>query len=170
MDIKELAKDFISGASGMCDKGQNGLMSADNIPDLVTEYWRGIDFCLAKDYPRLRVMKRFQDEFRAQHVYLGESVKIENEARNAFLYGCKVEFTANNYAVSRLYAKHDSLVCIKASGHAYVMVDALDDSIISVECIEDAKVIVNLYARASVSSSIGQNIKIIHKNLETYDL
>lgn len=170
MDIKELAKGFISGASGMCDKGQNGLMSADSIADLVTEYWRGIDFCLAKDYPRLRVMKRFQDEFRNQHIYLGESVNLVNEKRAVFLDGCTVEFTADKYAVSYLYVKHNSHLTIKASGHAYVTVDALNDSIIDVKCSENAKVIVNLYARASVFPASGDNIKIIHKHLDTYDL
>lgn len=169
MDINELAKGFISGTSGMCDKGRNGLMGASSIADLVTEYWRGIDFCLSKNYPRLRVMRRFQDEFRNQHVYLGESVSIANEKRAAFLDGCTVEFTADRYAVSYLYVKHNSIINIKASGHAYVMIDALEDSVISVECIENAKVTVNLYARASVSSS-GENIKIVHKNMETYDL
>lgn len=170
MDIKELAKGFISGASGMCDKGQNGLMSADSIADLVTEYWRGIDFCLAKDYPRLRIMKRFQAEFRKQHVYLGEAVTLTNEKRAAFLGGCVVEYDADGYSASYLYVKHNSKLTIKALGHACVMIDALDESIVDVECAENAKVIVNLYAHASVSSAIGDNVKIVHKHLNTYDL
>lgn len=50
------------------------------------------------------------------------------------------------------------------------MVDALDSSILDIECIEEAKVIINMYARSSVRSSVGQNIKTVYKNLETYDL
>ncbi|WP_042373649.1 hypothetical protein [Bacteroides neonati] len=170
MDIKELAKWFISGAPEMCGNGQSGLMNALSIDDLVTEYWRGIDFCLAKDYPRLQVMKKFKKELRTQHIYIGEEVKLENETKAAFLFNCKVDFTANEYAVSRIYAKHNSLISIRASGHAFVMVDALDSSILDIECIEEAKVIINMYARSSVRSSVGQNIKTVYKNLETYDL
>lgn len=166
MDIKELAKGFISGVSGMCDKGQDGLMSAASIADLVTEYWRGIDFCLAKNYPRMRVMRRFQNKFREQQVYIGEVVKVENERKAVFLGKCYATFIADGYSVSHIYVKHDSKLNIKVSGNAYIMVDALDASDVIVECTEEAKVIVNLYSKATSTGAT----KTIQKNLETYEL
>lgn len=166
MDIKELAKGFITGVSGMCEKGQGGLMNSSSIDDLVTEYWKGIDFCLAKDYPRMRVMKRFQNEFRKQHVYLDETVKIENIEKTVFLGLCYATFIANDYSVCRIYVKHASKLNIKASDNSYVMVDALNTSDVIVECTENAKVIVNLYSNAA---SVGAT-KVVHKNIETYEL
>lgn len=166
MDIKELAKGFITGVTGMCEKGQSGLMNSSSIDDLVTEYWKGIDFCLAKDYPRLRVMKKFRNEFREQHVYLDETIKIENVDKAVFLGQCYAILIVNDYAVCRIYVKHNSKLNIKASGNAYVMVDTLNTSDVIVECTESAKVIVNLY---SMATSVGAT-KTIHKNLETYEL
>lgn len=166
MDIKELAKGFVSGASGMCEKGKSGLMNSSSIDDLVTEYWKGIDFCLAKDYPRMRVMKRFQIEFRKQHVYLDENINIENVEKAAFIGQCYATLVANGYSACRVYVKHSSKLNIKASGNAYVMVDALNASDVIVECTEGAKVIVNLYSAATSTGAT----KTVHKNLETYEL
>lgn len=166
MDIKELAKGFITDTSEMCEKGQIGLLASSSIGDLVTEYWHGIDFCLAKDYPRMRVMKRFQNEFRNQHVYIDETIKLENVEKAAFLGQCYATLLADGYSVCRIYVKHESKLNIKASGNAYVMVDALNTSNVIVECTESAKVIVNLYSKAT---SVGSS-KTVRKNLETYEI
>lgn len=170
MDTKDLVNKLINGASGlrMCSNGQNNLMDAKGKSDMVTAFWRGIDFCLAHNYPDLVTLKHFfLPELRAQHVYIDESVSLVNEKRAAFLGDCQVEFVANEYAVSRLYVKHNSLLTIKASGHAYVMVDALDNAHVAVEISDTAKVIVNLYSKAGVS---GEGAKVVHKNRETYEL
>ena len=166
MDIKEMANGFISGVSGMCEKGQTGLLNSSSLDDLITEYWHGIDFCLAKDYPRMRTMKRFQNEFRKHHVYVDESVNIENAEKSAFIGQCYGTLVANGYSVCRVYVKHSSKINIKASGNAYVMIDALNTSDVIVECTESAKVIVNLYSKAT---SIGAT-KTIYKDMETYEL
>lgn len=170
MDAKELADELINGASGlnMCMDGQRNLLSASGKTDMVSAFWKGIDFCLARNYPDLSTLKHFfLPELQAQHVYIDESVSLVNESRAAFLGDCAAEFIANEYAVSRLYVKHNSQLTVKASGNAFVMVDALDNTLVKVEVSGTAKVIVNLYSKARIS---GEGAKVVHKNRETYDL
>lgn len=170
METKDLVNKLISDGfgQGMCSDGQHNLIEAKDKSDMVSAFWRGIDFCLARNYPGLSTLKDFfLQELQAQHIYIDESVSLINVRRSAFLGDCTAEFIANEYTVSRLYVKHNSLLTVKASDHAYVMVDALDNTLVNVEVIGSAKVIVNLYSKARVS---GEGMKVVHKNRETYEL
>lgn len=170
MNTKNLANKLISGACGLglCDKGQSDLMSAKGKSDMVTAFWHGIDFCLARNYPNLTTLKHFfLPELRDQHIYIDESVSLVNEKRAVFLGDCTAEFITGEYKVSRLYVKHGSRLKVIASGHAYVMIDALDNARIDVEVSDEARVIINVYAKATVT---GERVKVIRKNKETYEL
>lgn len=165
MDISELSKKIVEQARGMCVKGQKGLLEAKNITDLVSQYWAGIDFCLACNYPGRRVIKKYRQDFREQHVYMDETLSLENKDA-VFLGSSVVDYLANDYSVCRLYVKHDGILSIKARDHAYVMIDALDNALVKVDS-ESAKVIVNLYSKSRVE---GNAFRVINKQRETYEL
>lgn len=130
-----------------------------------------IDFCLAKDFPGKDFLKEhFEGVLHEKGIYIDERVEMRNE-RNAVLLGaCEATSVADGYAVCRLYAKHSTRLVVEAEGNAFVMVDALDDAVVEVHCTAEAKVVVNLYARATAVSGGEGCTKIVHKHKETYDL
>ena len=165
--------ELVSGALSFngCAEGMDQIKNARSKVEMVQCFLDRIDFCLAKDFPNRAFLRRnFENELRDRNIYIDEVISLVNVRKSVLLGNCNATLVSNKYEVGKVFAKHKTKLIVKACDHARVMVDALDDSIISVECSGNAKVVVNLYARASVSSVIGNNIKIVRKNLLTYEL
>ena len=166
----ELKEQLIRGAIGACGcaEGVAQLDGAAGKSEMVQCYLDHIDFCLARNFPDKEFLKRhFRKELKEKGIYADETVELYNT--HAVLLGnSEGVLRAGGYGVCRLYIKHSSQLRIEASGNAFVMADVLDEAGVEVICLEKAKVVVNLYARASAR---GQGeVKIIHKNKDTYDL
>lgn len=155
---------------GGCADGMAQLRRSRGKSGMVQCFWDRIDFCLANDFPDKECIKRdFPRAAREAGIYVDRCLSLRNERRTAFLGTCSVDFTADGYAVSRIYLKHDGVLRIRASEHAFVMIDALDDASVEAECSGDAQVIVNLYGRAAAEGT-GEGLKVVHKNRATYEL
>lgn len=169
MEIKE---QLIDGAIRMqgCADGLAQLDGAWTKEELVQCFIDRIDFCLARNFPdKTYLKKHFGQELAARHIYIDEVVELHNTGC-VLLGDCRSVLTADAYAVCRMYVKHNGKLEIKAAEHAFVMVDALDDAEIRVDCRDKATVVVNLYARAGACTEGDGAVKIIHKKKETYDL
>lgn len=169
----EIQDELVSGALHFkgCAEGMEQIKNARSKVEMVQCFLDRIDFCLAKDFPNKAFLKRnFENELWDRAIYIDETASLINARKSILLGSCNATLSFNKYEVGKSFAKHQTKLIVKACDHARVMVDALDDSIISVECSDNAKVVVNLYARSSVSSAIGSNIKIVRKNLLTYEL
>lgn len=170
MDLKE---QLVGNAvfAGGCTDGVSQLGEAVNKKETLRVFWDRIDFCLAKDFPAKDFLKdNFGEVLEKMSVYIDRDVVLPPDG-NAVLpgKGCAV-LHAGKYTVSRLYVKHDMALTVRASDHAFVMVDALDDTKVEVFCEGEARVVVNLYARATAGFSGDGLVKIISKNKEIYDL
>lgn len=172
-DKMKIREELVLGALSFsgCADGMEQIRNASSKVDMVQCFLDRIDFCLAKDFPDKGFLKRnFENELRDRNIYIDEVLSLTNIRKSVLMGNCNTTLAFNKYEVGKVFAKHKTQLIVKAYDHARVMVDALDDSIISVECSGNAKVVVNLYARASVSSAIGNTIKIVRKNLLTYEL
>lgn len=170
MDLKE---QLVGNALfwGGCADGVNQLSEAGNKKEMLRVYWDRIDFCLAKDFPSKDFLKdNFGEVLEEMSIYIDRSLILPPQGNVVLLGKGYAVLHAEKYAVSRLYVKHDMSLTIQASDHAFVMVDVLDDAKVEVVCEGDARVVVNLYARATAGSSGDGLVKIISKNKETYDL
>ncbi|WP_278702029.1 hypothetical protein [Butyricimonas virosa] len=153
-----------------CADGMAQLAAAGDREEMLQCYWDRIDFCLAKNFPTKECLKEhFGGMLHKRGIYIDERVVIEG-GDVVLLGACEAECCLERYVVSRLYVKHDSRVVIRARDHAFVMVDALDDAVVEVHCEGEAKVVVNLYARATAVADGDGYAKVVHKNKETYDL
>lgn len=149
-----------------CRKGLAQVKKAKTSDDFVNCYFDNIDFCLAKNFPANDYIKQFQNPLAPSGVFVSCKHTVKNPNKLVLLGKCNFEAEFTDYSVSRLYVKHDSFLIIKASGNAFVMVDALDESFVQVTCRDNARVIVNLYSKALCTGAT----KIVQKNMETYDL
>ncbi|MFO3727275.1 hypothetical protein [Butyricimonas muris] len=170
--MTSIKEELLKGARAVqgCADGMAQLGEAMGKEEMVQCFIDRVDFCLAKNFPTKEYLKEFFGEVLGKKgIHVDERVKLTGG--NAILLGnCEAECDAEGYAVSRLYAKHDTRLEIWARDNAFVMVDALDDAGVIVHCKDEAKVVVNLYARATATSDGDGHTRIVHKNKETYDL
>ena len=162
-------KDYLiheSTALKGCSDGQMQLKNAITANELVKTFYDRIDFCLANNFPSNEFLVANSELIKECGIVVDQKQLLSNPDKLVLLGSCDVEVIFTEYIVSRIYVKHSSLITIKASGNAFVMVDALDQSRVIAECTENARVVVNLYSNAT---SIGAT-KTIHKNRETYEL
>lgn len=151
---------------GGCQNGLSQLNKAKTEQDLVNCYFSNIDFCLAKNFPGNEYLKRSGNTLISEMVFVDCQRMFKNPEKLVLLGKCDCNVELTDYSVSRIYVKHDSKLIIKASGNAFVVVDALDNSNVQVERTENARVTVNTYSKAICTGAT----KIIAKNAETYDL
>ena len=169
MNLKEQLLAGAMRASG-CAEGIAQLDGVDTKEAMLQCFLDRIDFCLAQNFPTKEYLKRhFRKEIHAKGIYIDEEVRLQ-QGTIVLLGDCRGEFTAEDYQVARLYVKHTGRLTIRAAGHAFVMVDALDDTRVEIVAEEEARVVVNLYARAEAEANTPKGIRIIHKNRETYEL
>lgn len=152
-----------------CDVGMEQLRNARDVNDLIQCYYDRIDYCLANNFPDNEFLLQYRDELRNAGVFIDEKISIENRDKLVLLGNSECNLTIGKWAVSRAYVKHNAKLLIKAEDSSIIMIDALDDAVITVEESGNARVIVNLYANSKCEALSG-NPRIIQKNRFTYEL
>ena len=140
--MRQLAK--AAQANGICTPWLNELKTLDNKDDLVGMYIRGLDFCLAHDYPSNDFIRaHFKGMMEKHGVFLDEAIELQNQCKCIALGETTGRVETNGYSVCEVYAKHQSSLNIIAKDNAFVMVDVYDEAVVSVYAHDRAKVCVN---------------------------
>lgn len=165
---KQLKTDGI--AKGLCQQYQGLIERCENTGQLVGLFFRGIDFCIKKDYPTLDfIRENFKGKCEAYGVFVDAEIQDLKNAENVALNGdCKAMLEYDGYSVSNLFVRHNSQVSVNVSGRAVLDIDAFDNSNLVVAVAGNtARVRVTLYGNAHVQC-MGSGIKVIKKNQKTY--
>lgn len=165
---KELARQ--AKAKGICTPWHNVLLKLQNKEAMVKMYLKGIDFCLANNYPPNDfIREHFKGVMEEQGVFLDDSIKVVNMPKCVCLGTTCGSIEAAGYEVCEIYVKHNSELNVIAKDNAFVMIDIYDDAIISVYASDRAKVCVNHHGgsvnRYAMNDAI---IKIREKDKKTY--
>lgn len=158
-------------SKGLCRLWRAKLKPGMDIENLVELYVKGIDFCISEDYPTLDFMRaNFRGKSEQYGVYIDDDVHLENAANTVLNGSCKAMIKFDDYAVSRVFIRHDSQAAIIASDHAMITIDAFDDSKVIVATAGDnAQVYINQYGNAQIDHvKDSNNIHIRKMNRETY--
>jgi hypothetical protein len=173
MDLaKELARQ--AKKKGICKPWYNELKSlnGDNINAMAQMYLKGIDFCLANDYPDNGFIRtHFKGKMEQYGVFLDDDIKIENKPKCVCLGATcgRVEITGFN--VCEIYAKHNVKLNVIAKDNAFVVIDVFDDAVVNVCASDRAKVCVNHYVgngQVIKCAMDDATIKVIEKHKKTY--
>ncbi len=165
---KELAKQ--AKIMGACKEGHDELLSLQDKDAMVELYLRKIDFCISKEYPSNDFIRsHFKGIMEKYGVFLDDALKVENKPKCVCLGACSGDVLVDGFNVCEVFAKHDSEITIVASGNAFVMVDVFDNSIVTINAHDRAKVCVNRYGGTVKHSADGDAVvKIREKNKKTY--
>lgn len=166
--VEQLKQDAIE--KGLCRLWQRKLTGDLNISELSELYIKGIDFCILEDYPTLEYMRAtFKGKCEPYGIYIDDKVEELKNAPDAVFNGdCKALLEYDGFAVSRVFARHNTKASVNVSDNAIVTIDAFDSSYLVIAVSGDkAQVIVNLYGNARVET-IGMGITVNYKNKKTY--
>lgn len=165
---KELA--LAAKKYGLCEEWFDEMKPLKDKGKLLDMYVRGIDFCLANDYPSNDyIRKHFKGEMEAFGVHLDDSIEALNPERIIALGESSGRIVVDSYNVCEVFVKHSSCMTIEAKGHSFVMIDVFDDTRLNVTGSEEAKVCVNRYGgEISFNQEGNSRIKIVEKHKKTY--
>lgn len=137
---------------------------------MVAMYIRGIDFCLANDYPSNDYIRQhFKGVMEDQGIFLDDPIKLTNYRRCIALGSCHGELLVSKYNVSEVFAKHDSQLDIIVEDNAFVEIDMFDNSRVKVTSRGQAKVHINVYGgELLIDEQDESRIKVVDKDSKTY--
>lgn len=94
---------------------------------------------------------------------------IVKAAGNDLYHSDCPELQLDTLAVSNIYIRHNSKASVNVGDHAIVTIDIFDNSYLAIAVAgKYAKVLVNVYGKATVEIAGGINIKIRYVGKDTY--
>lgn len=165
---KQLARQ--AKAKGICAPWHAELLTLQDKEAMVKMYLKGIDFCLANDYPKNDfIRKHFKGVMEKQGVFLDDNVKVENMPKCVCLGATQANVEVQGFQVCEIFAKHDSILDVNAKDNAFVVIDIFDNAVVKIHASDRAKVCVNHYGGTIEQNAMGDAIvKIREKNKKTY--
>lgn len=147
-DVKGLSEKLKQEAVslGLCREWTEDWDNRSDRDGLVEKFVRGIDFCIAHDWPSVKEMKRgFGGVMQRHGVYADENVECRN-APFVVLNGCCVaDLCYDGTGTGDVYVRHDSECRIKVRGLSRVFVSVYDTGTVNLDCEEGTKCFVYVY-------------------------
>lgn len=171
MNMNTVAKELAwqAKAKGICQEWHKELIGLTDKRAMVDMYIRGIDFCLANDFPSNDYIRAtFKGVMEDKGVFLDDKVNLANVRYCVALGTTQGEVRVTGYKVCEVFAKHQSSLHVIAEDNAFVEIDMFDDSVVSVTSAAKAKVHVNRYGGTLSIVQSGGGVKVIEKNKKTY--
>jgi hypothetical protein len=166
---KELAKE--AKKKGICEPWYKELKTLEDKRAMVRMYLKGIDFCLANDYPSNDYIRQnFGDMMNEFGVFLDDNIDLVDVPKCVALGATKGRVEIDKFSVSEIFIKHESALNVVAKDNAFVMIDVFDNAVVMVYAQDNAKVCVNKYGNATIhSNNTGSAmVKVIEKHKKTY--
>lgn len=139
---------------GLCAQWTAEWKDNSSKDEMVEKFVRGIDFCIGRNWPSVKDMKRyFGDVIHKHGVYVDENVSVKNP-KILILNGDCVAYVDYDWMDSgEIYVRHNSSLYLKVHGLSRVTVNLLDRSELHVKCDDGAKCFVYQYAGVVVKST-----------------
>lgn len=139
---------------GLCAQWTAEWKDNSSKDEMVEKFVRGIDFCIGKNWPSTKDMKRFFGDVIHKHgVYVDENVEIKNP-KIVILNGECVAYVNYDWMGSgEIYVRHNSSLYLRVKGLSRVSVNLLDRAELHVECEDGAKCFVYQYAGTVIRAS-----------------
>lgn len=133
---KEISEEMKAQATrlGLCEKWQEEWEAGTSRDELVEKFVRGLDFCIAHDFPSAEVMKRDFGEVIHRHgVWVDERVSVRSVGTVVLNGSCEAEIEYDGFDCARVWVRHRSRARITVGGLARVRVMALDECEVHVD-------------------------------------
>lgn len=153
----------------VCEEYAKIIPLATSTDDLMKMYVspKGIEFCLTNNFPsNADLLDSASDIINQYGVYIDQSIRLSDRGFVVLLGSCTGEVKCDGFSVTQIFVKHKTNVIIKVTDNAFTAIDCFDQSNTHVEVSESAKVIINVYTGAKISTNKvkgEERIKIVYK-------
>lgn len=111
---------------GLCQEWQDNW----GYTSIIDKYISGITWCMQREFPSLKSMKKYDDELLERGVYNEKKVDILCN-RDMYVFNASdVNFTISGYSVCRIYVGRGSNVTVNVKDNAILYVDNYDSNVI----------------------------------------
>ncbi len=171
--MNELSQYILNKAieADICQEWAVKIARATSRGQLLQLYVKGIDFCLSKNFPANEDLDRLGGDALLNHgIHINKKIDGNGEPFTVLLGQSVARLKYAGFTASQLYVKHGCSAEITVTDHAFVVIDCFDDAVLSVDASGQAKVLINVYgnARVTTAHTAGTHVKIIHKQKSTY--
>ena len=160
--LKKMARN-----AGLCDKWFGGWEDNSDTSILFDKYKRGIDFCIDKNYPTNDFIKSSWDKetLNRYNIFVDDKGITKDGIQGTAIINGDSEITLNFgvFDAADIYLRHTSKLKLNARYMAKIMVNLYDDSEVTVNCVEGAKVYIYKHSENSIINDIGENESMIRK-------
>lgn len=131
---------------GLCAQWTAEWQDNTSKDDMVEKFVRGIDFCIGRDWPLAKDIKKyFSDVIHNHGVYVDENVNLRNPKMVILNGECVANITYDWMDSGEIYVRHNSSLHLKVKGLSRVFVNLLDGAELRVICEDSAKCFVYQY-------------------------
>lgn len=141
---------------GLCAQWTAEWEDNSSKDEMVEKFVNGIDFCIARDWPSVDVIKKkFGGVIHKHGVYADENIALRNPSNTVILCGnCNADITLDGMAACEIYVRHGSVLHLKTNDFARAFVNVLDDATVNVESADDSRTFVYQYG-GSIKQCVG---------------
>lgn len=166
---KELAS--IAKKLDICKPSYEMLNKAESKDAMMQMFVKGIDFCLANDFPSVEYLEKHGEGITEKYgVHVNKTVECINSPFTVLLGESKAVISNNEYSFSQLFIKHQSSVDIELTDNSFTVIDVFDDSVLIGTASGNSRVLINKYGNPSINVQQKDNaqVQIIDKQQKTY--
>ena len=158
---KEIALELRKNKIEICDQYYQNMMSFSNYAQLASMYFRGSDWSMENDFPRLDILRKHKGGLITCGMVTDVSETYSNKRYLAVFGDSDVELNYDGFSVSELIIRHQSKARIKASQNAILSINIIDNADIHIDCEDEAQVNVYQYSNDATVTFYGGKVKVI---------
>lgn len=148
---------------GLCAQWTAEWKNNSTKDEMVEKFVRGIDFCIGRDWPSTKDMKKYFGDVMHNHgVYVDENVEAMNPKTLILNGACVANVCYDGTSTGEIYVRHSSSLYLKVKGLSRVFVNLLDGGELHVACEEGTKCFVYQYGGKVVKKSGSVTIRDRH--------
>ena len=156
--------------AGCCLDFRLRILRARSYAELLDIYVKGIRFCMHHDYPKVDYCRRnFRpQEYHTKGIFINEYLgdNVQQHKMSVCLGSCIGDLHYGEFLVRRIVCKHNAHFNITVDDYAILMVDILDNALVTINASDHARVVAYYYGDAKPPKTDIQgtaSIKVHHR-------
>lgn len=141
-------------SKGISDEWRDRLIVQTGVAGMVAMYVRGIDFCMAHNWPDLETLREHfaGDPIVRDHgIFIdAKNVDVKNRATTVLLGASDAAISFDGHQSGEIYVRHDSNANLAVSGRAFVVVNVYDAATIQITATDHASILVKTHGSGRI--------------------
>ncbi|TDX83993.1 hypothetical protein [Epilithonimonas xixisoli] len=156
---KEITLELRKAKIEICEEFYQNMMTFSNYAQLATMYFKGSDWSMENDFPRLELLRKHKVGLLSVGMVTDVKETYNNIRYLAVFGDSEVNINYSGYSVAQVIIRHNSKVKIIVKDESKIQINILDNAEIEIDCQDNAVVSVYDYGKNTKIKTSG-NIKI----------